>query len=80
MLRHSPCVHLKDNTSEAGWLLRREVANENDVTDCRRDSTPGGQYAGDDEQHVHDWPSLLVRSRCPGSDITQKQTTADRAG
>ena len=25
---------------------------------------PGGQYAGDDEQRVHEWPSLLVRSRC----------------
>jgi hypothetical protein len=61
---HSPCVHLKDDTSEADWLLRREVANEDDVTDCRRDSTPGGQYAGDDEQRVHEWPSLLVRSRC----------------
>jgi hypothetical protein len=61
MVSRPPCLHLKDDTSEADWLLRREVANEDDVTDCR---APGGQYAGDDEQRVHEWPSLLVRSRC----------------
>jgi hypothetical protein len=41
-----------------------EVANEDPVIDCRLDSTPGGQYPGDDEQRVQEWPSLMVRSHC----------------
>jgi hypothetical protein len=58
---------LKDDTSEADWLpaeARIEVTNEEPVIDCRRDSNPDGQYPGDDEQRVQEWPSLLVRSHC----------------
>src|SRR4029077_18256075 len=64
---HSPCIHLKDDTSEADWLpadARIQDANEDPVIDCRRDSTPGGQYPGDDEQRVQEWPSRLVRAHC----------------
>jgi hypothetical protein len=73
---------LKDDTSEADWLLRREVANEDDVTDCRRDNTPGGQYAGDDEQRVHERSSLLVRSHCqyPTSPKNRPQLIASDSG
>jgi hypothetical protein len=51
------------------------------LSDCRRDSTPGGQYAGGDEQRVHEWPSLLVRSRCqyPTSRKNRRQLIASES-